>query len=55
MLLKVGAIREAEYPEWISKPVVVRKKNEKWRVYVDFTDLNRACPKNSFLSQKSIS
>ena len=30
------------------KYVVVKKKNGKWRVYVDFTDLNRVCPKDSF-------
>ena len=28
--------------------MVVKKKNGKWRVYIDFTDLNRACPKNLF-------
>ena len=28
--------------------MVVQKKNGKWRVYVDFTDLNRACPKDPF-------
>ena len=31
-LLKAGAIREAEFPDWISNPVVVRKQNGKWRV-----------------------
>ena len=47
-LLKVGTIREAQFLEWISNPVVVRKKNGKWRVCVDFTDLNKVCPKDSF-------
>ena len=47
-LLKVGAIREAQFPDWISNPVVVKKSNDKWRVCVDFTDLNKACPKDSF-------
>ena len=28
--------------------MVVKKKNEKWRVCVDFTDLNKACPKDHF-------
>ena len=28
--------------------VVVKKKNGKWRMCVDFTDLNRACPKDSY-------
>ena len=51
-LLKAGPIREAEFPDWISNSVVVKKKNRKWRVCVDFTDLNKACPKDSFLMPK---
>jgi hypothetical protein len=47
-LLEAGAIREAQFPYWISNPVVVKKSNSKWRVCVDFTDLNKACPKNNF-------
>ena len=34
-------------PEWLSNTMVVKKKNGKWRVCVDFTDLNRVCPKDS--------
>ena len=48
-LREAGAIREAFFPEWMANTVVVKKKNGKWRVYVDFTDLNRACPKDPFL------
>ncbi|XP_052290095.1 uncharacterized protein LOC127899963 [Citrus sinensis] len=47
-LLKAGFIREARYPEWISNVVLVKKANGKWRMCVDFTDLNKACPKDSF-------
>ncbi|XP_024015219.1 uncharacterized protein LOC112088925 [Eutrema salsugineum] len=47
-LLKVGSIAKAKYPDWLANPVVVKKKNGKWRVCVDFTDLNKACPKDSF-------
>ena len=36
------------YPEWLANTVVVKKKNEKWQVCVDFTDLNKACPKDPF-------
>ena len=28
--------------------VMVKKANGKWRMCVDFTDLNRACPKDSY-------
>ena len=47
-LLKAEFIREAKYLEWISNVVLVKKANEKWRMCVDFTDLNKACPKDSF-------
>ena len=47
-LKEAGAIKEAFFPEWLANSVVVKKKNEKWRVCVDFTDLNRACPKDLF-------
>ena len=36
------------YPEWLANIVVVKKKNRKWRVCVDFTDLNKACLKDPF-------
>ena len=47
-LKRAGAIKEIFYPEWLANTVVVKKKNGKWRVCVDFTDLNKACPKNPF-------
>ena len=37
-----------KYPEWLAKLVVVLKKGGNWRVCVDYTDLNEACPKDSF-------
>ena len=47
-LLAVGFIREVKYPEWLANVVVVPKKGGKWRVCADYTDLNQACPKDSF-------
>ena len=47
-LLSAGFIREVKYPEWLATVVVVSKKGGKWRVCVDYTDLNEACPKDSF-------
>lgn len=47
-LLKAGKIREVKYPDWLANVVVVGKKNGKWRVCIDFTDLNKACPKDPF-------
>ena len=43
-----GTIKEVFYPKWLANTVVVRKKSGKWRVYVDFTDLNKAYPKDPF-------
>ena len=43
-----GAIREVEYPEWLANVVLIKKANDKWRLCIDFTDINRACPKDSF-------
>ena len=47
-LLEAGFIREIKYPEWLANVVVVPKKGEKWRVCVDYIDLNEACPEDSF-------
>ena len=35
------------YPDWLANVVIVKKANGKWRMCVDFTNLNRACPKDS--------
>ena len=45
---QAGTIKEVFYPQWLANMVVVKKKTRKWHVYVDFTDLNKACPKDSF-------
>ena len=36
------------YPDWLSNIVMVKKASGKWRMCIDFTDLNKAYPKNSF-------
>ena len=41
-LLQAGAIIEVEYPEWLANVVLVKKENGKWRLCIDFTDINRA-------------
>ena len=47
-LKRAGAIKEVFYPEWLANTVVVKKKSGKWRVCIDFTNLNKACPKDPF-------
>ena len=47
-LLAPGFIKEVYHPEWLSNPILVRKKSGKWRMCVDYTGLNKACPKDPF-------
>jgi hypothetical protein len=44
-LMAVGFIKEVFHPEWLANPVLVKKKGGKWRMCVDYTGLNKACPK----------
>ena len=46
-LIAVKFIREVYYPDWLANVVMVKKANGKWRMCVNFTDLNKACPKDS--------
>ena len=47
-LLVAGFIKEVYHPEWLANPILVQKKNGKWRMCVDYTSLNKACPKDLF-------
>jgi hypothetical protein len=47
-LLEVGFIKELLHPTWLANPVIVKKKNGKWRMCVDYNCLNKACPKVPF-------
>ena len=47
-LLEASFIRKVFYPDWLANMVMVKKSNGKWRMCVDFIDLNKACPKDSF-------
>jgi hypothetical protein len=47
-MLEAGFIRSCRYVEWISSVVPVQKKDGRWRVCVDFRDLNRATPKDEY-------
>jgi hypothetical protein len=47
-LLEAGFIKEVFHPTWLANPVLVKKKNGKWQMCVDYTSLNKACPKVSF-------
>jgi hypothetical protein len=47
-LLDANVIREVMYPKWLANTVSVKKKNGKWRMCIDFTDLNKATPKDNY-------
>jgi hypothetical protein len=47
-LLVAGFIKEVIHPEWVANPVLVKKKNNEWIMCVDYTDLNKHCPKDHF-------
>ena len=39
-LVQARAIREVDYLDWLANVVLVKKENGKWRLYIDFTDVN---------------
>ena len=47
-LLEAEFIQEIRYAEWLSNVVMVKKANGRWRMCTDYTDLNKACPKDPF-------
>jgi hypothetical protein len=47
-LLDASIIRPVQYSEWLANVMMVKKKNGKWRMCVDFTDLNKCCPKDPY-------
>jgi hypothetical protein len=47
-LLDAGFVKEVYHPDWLANLVLVPKKNKDWRIYVDYTDLNKACKKDTF-------
>nr|KYP51222.1 Retrovirus-related Pol polyprotein from transposon opus [Cajanus cajan] len=47
-LLQARFIREVKYSTWLANVVMVKKSNKKWRMCTDYTDLNKACPKDAY-------
>ncbi|XP_072066758.1 uncharacterized protein [Arachis hypogaea] len=47
-LLEAGFIRELDYSTWLSNTVLVKNHNGRWRMCVDYSDLNKACPKDCY-------
>ena len=47
-LTAANFIRKVYYPDWLANVVMVKNANGKWRMYVDFIDINKTCPKDSY-------
>nr|GEX25310.1 reverse transcriptase domain-containing protein [Tanacetum cinerariifolium] len=47
-LVEADILKEVHYHSWLSNPVMVKKHDDSWRMYVDFKDLNKACPKDGY-------
>nr|GEZ11420.1 reverse transcriptase domain-containing protein [Tanacetum cinerariifolium] len=47
-LVDPGIMKEVHYHSWLSNPVMVKEHDGSWRMYVDFKDLNKACPKDGY-------
>jgi hypothetical protein len=46
--LDAGFICDVHYPSWLANVVMVKKRNEKWRMCTDFTNPNKCCQKDDF-------
>jgi hypothetical protein len=47
-LLEVGFISLVDYPSWLANPILIEKPNVSWRVCIDYTSFNKACPKDEY-------
>jgi len=47
-ILHANFIREVRFSTWLANVVMVKKTNGKWQICTDYTDLNKACPKDAY-------
>lgn len=47
-LWRIDILKEVYYPTWLANPVMVKKPDNSWRMCVDYTDLNKYCPKDCY-------
>ncbi|GJR42638.1 reverse transcriptase domain-containing protein, partial [Tanacetum coccineum] len=47
-LVEARILKEVYFPRWVANPVIVQKNDGIWRMCIDFTNLNKACPKDSY-------
>ncbi|KAL0420209.1 UNVERIFIED_CONTAM: Polyprotein P3 [Sesamum latifolium] len=46
--MAVGHIKEIQFPEWLSNVILLPKPGGKWRMCIDFRDLNKVCSKDFY-------
>jgi hypothetical protein len=47
-LLEARFIRLVDYPSWLANHVLVEKPNGSWRMCINYTSLNKTCPKDEY-------
>jgi hypothetical protein len=47
-LLEARFIRPIDYRNWLANPVLVEKPDGTWRMCIDYTSLNKSCPKDMY-------
>jgi hypothetical protein len=47
-LLETGFIRPVDYPSWLANPILIEKTDKSWRMCIDYTSLNKSCPKDEY-------
>jgi hypothetical protein len=47
-LLEAGFIRPVDYPSWLANPVLIEKPDKSWWMCIDYTNLNKVCPKDEY-------
>ncbi|GJS26616.1 reverse transcriptase domain-containing protein [Tanacetum coccineum] len=47
-LVEAEIMRGVHYHSWIANPILVKKSDNSWRMYVDCTDLNKSCLKDCY-------
>jgi hypothetical protein len=47
-LLEAGFIRPVDYPSWLTNPVLIEKPDGSLCMCINYTSLNKACPKDEY-------
>jgi hypothetical protein len=48
ILLEVGFNGPVDYPSWLANSVLAEKPNGFWRMCIDYTSFDKACPKDEY-------